>query len=225
MSHAHPRALLWILCALVAIASPARAQEIPDIDYENLSFRGLGLDWGWMAPDRLEPTQTWALRVDLGYAGPGLRILPSISYWKSPLEAAEIAGFEDRIEQLVFDQTGVATTLDLGSIEYADIAIGLDGQVVWELPLDVLTYMGLGITAHVLNGSGAAIEETVVEDMFDSVTPGFNLHVGGEYPVTDRLRVYSTGRYEVMPDFRHFRVHGGLQIMLGPNAPGEGRGG
>lgn len=213
-----------VLALATLLAPPAlAAQEIPDIDYENLSFRGFGFDWGWMVPEGLEPTSTWALRLDLGYAGPGLRIVPSVSYWKSPLESGEIGEFTTRIEQLVFDQTGQVTTLDLGTIEYSDVAIGVDGHVVWEVPFDLLTYMGLGVTAHILNGSGAVIEGTFVDDLFDSVSPGFNLHIGAEYPVTDRFRIYTVGRYEVMPDFRHFRAQVGWQIMTGPNAPGEGR--
>ena len=53
--------------------------------------------------------------------------------------------------------------------------------------------------------------------------PGFNLHLGTEYPITERLRLYGSGRYEVMPDLQYFQLRGGLQFMIGPNAPGEGR--
>lgn len=214
----------FVLVPLVAVGVAAQG-EIADIDYENLSFRGFGLDYGYMWPDRVDPTQTYGVRFDLGYAGPGLRIVPSISYWTSPLEASEMDEFTRRVEQLVEGQTGIPTTLDLGSIEYSDFAIGLDGHVVWELPLDLLTYGGLGVTAHVLDGDGEAIAGTFIEDLLDSVTAGFNLHVGAEYPVTDRMRIYTTGRYEVMPDLRYLRAQVGWQFMIGPNAPGEGRGG
>ncbi len=220
-----PASLALVASALLLAPAPGAAQEIPDIDYENLSFRGFGFDWGYLYPDRVEPAHSFAVRFDLGYAGPGLRIVPSIAYWQSPLEASEILDFTGRVEELVEDQTGQPTTLDLGTIEYTDIAIGIDGHVVWELPLDLLTYGGLGVTAHVLNGDGPAINGTFIEDLLDSVTAGFNLHLGTEYPVTDRIRVYGVGRYEVMPDLRYFRVQTGLQFMTGPNAPGEGRGG
>jgi len=221
----------WLAAALqiavCAVApSPASAQDqIPDIDYEYLSFRGIGIDWGYMWPDRVEPTQTFGLRFDLGYAGPGLRIVPSIGYWKTSFESAEIAEFETRLEQLVEEQTGVPTSLDLGSIEYSDISVGLDGHIVWSLPLGLLTYGGLGFTAHIQNGAGPAIDDTFIEDVLDSVTAGFNLHLGGEVPVSERLRVYSVGRYVLTPDLRYFRAQAGVQLMFGPNAPGEIRGG
>ena len=221
---AHGRS--WIgVWACVASIAPAGlvGQDIADIDYENLSFRGFGFDWGYMYPDKVEPTPTYSLRLDLGYAGPGLRIVPSVSYWKSPLEAAEIAEFTTRLEALVEDQIGQPTTLDLGTIEYSDIALGIDGHVVWELPLDLLTFGGLGVTVHILDGDGAVIDGTFIEDSLDSVTAGFNLHLGAEYPVTNTFRLYTVGRYEVMPDLRHFRMQVGWQIMTGPNEPGEGR--
>ena len=63
-----------------------------------------------------------------------------------------------------------------------------------------------------------------MEDLLDSVEPGFNLHVGTEYPITETMRLYASGRYEVMPDLRYLQVRAGWQFMWGPNAPGEGRG-
>lgn len=228
---ARPRipVLPWVLAlpvaALLFVPSTGGAQEIPDIDYENLSFRGIGFDWGYMVPDGVESTQTFGVRFDLGYAGPGLRIVPSLTYWRSPMDRTEIGEFTTRIEALVEDQTGQPTTLDLGTIDYTDVALGIDGHVVWELPLDVLTFGGLGVSAHVFNGDGAAINGTFIEDLLDTVTAGFNLHVGTEYPVTDRFRLYGVGRYEVLPELRYFRIQTGFQIMTGPNAPGEGRGG
>ena len=222
------RASSWIGVGLfAAMVLPLRgaAQDVADIDYEHLAFRGFGLDVGYIWPDRVEPTEAFAVRFDLGYAGPGLRIVPSVTYWNSPLEMGEVEEFADRVADLVADQTGgPPPALDLGTIEYTDIAIGIDGHVVWELPLDLLTYGGLGVAAHFLNGSGPAIDGTFVEDLLDSVEPGFNLHFGMEYPVTEGSRLYTVGRYEVMSDLRYFNVRVGWQIMTGPNAPGEGRG-
>ena len=108
----------WIAvwtCAVLTVPSALVGQDIADIDYEHLSFRGFGFDWGYMYPDRVEPTPTYAFRFDLGYAGPGLRIVPSISYWKSPFEASEIAEFTNRIETLVEDQTGHGVVLCQGN--------------------------------------------------------------------------------------------------------------
>ena len=119
---------------------------------------------------------------------------------------------------------GVRPALDLGRIDYTDIAFGVDAQVVWELPLDVLTFGGLGLAAHIMDGDGEVISGTFVEDLLDSVEPGLNLHLGTEYPIQENMRVYANGRYEVMPHLQYLQVRVGWQLMWGPNAPGEGRG-
>lgn len=214
-----------LAAACLAFPLALAGQDVADIDYEHLSFRGFGLELGYLWPDRVEPTPTYGVRFDLGYAGPGLRVTPSITYWRSDFEAEEIIEFEDRIADLVAEQNGgVRPNLDLGRIRYSDIALALDTHVVWELPLDLLTFGGLGVTAHFIDGDGTVIAGTFVEDLLDSVQPGFNLHLGAEYPVTNSMRAYTVGRYEVMPDLRYFHVRIGWQIMTGPNAPGEGRG-
>jgi hypothetical protein len=211
-------------CALLLAPGPGAAQDLADLDYENLGFRGFGLDWGYLWPNRIERAGSVGLRIDMGYAGPGLRVMPTVNYWSSPLQQKEITDLEDRIEALITEQSGVPSPdLDLGTIRWRDVAVGVDAHVVWDSLLDLLTYGGLGVTAHVLDGDGDAIADTFIDDLLDSVTAGFNLHFGMEYPVTERFRIYALSKYEVMSDLQYFTVRAGWQIMTGPNAPGEGR--
>jgi hypothetical protein len=219
------RTLCGVLLFLCLLA-PQRAatQDLADLDYENLAFRGFGFDWGYLWPTRVERTASVGMRFDMGYAGPGLRVVPSITYWSSPLRSGEITKLEDRIGALVADQTGgPAPVLDLGPIRWRDVAIGVDAHVVWDSLFDVLTYGGLGVTAHILDGDGDAIAGTFIDDLLDSVTAGFNLHFGAEYPVTNRFRMYTLAKYEVLSDIQYFTARIGWQIMTGPNAPGEER--
>ncbi|MCA9298097.1 MAG: hypothetical protein KDA28_03465, partial [Phycisphaerales bacterium] len=179
----------------------------------------------YIFPTRVERTQSLGLRMDLGYLGPGLRIVPSFTYWSSPFQASEVSELEDRFADLVAAQTGgLPPDVDLGTIEWTDYALTIDGQIVWEVPFDILTFMGLGVSAHVLDGHGDAIAGTFIEDLLDSVNAGFNLHAGWEYPVTNGFRIHGQGRYEILEDMQYFQVKAGFQFMLGPNAPGEGRG-
>lgn len=213
-----------VTCASLLLPAGALGQELADLDYEHLAFRGFGFDWGYLWPTRVEKTGGLGVRVDMGYAGPGLRIVPHASYWSSALEQGEITELEDRMEALIAAQSGSPSPpLDLGTIEWRDVAIGVDAQVVWDSLLDLLTYGGIGVTAHVLDGDGDAIAGTFIDDLLDSVTAGFNLHFGMEYPLTDRMRVFGVSKYEIMSDLQYFTVRAGWQIMVGPNAPGEGR--
>ena len=223
MSAARTRSGVLALLCLLAPAGAA-GQDLADLDYEHLSFRGFGFDWGYLWPTRVERTASVGMRFDLGYAGPGLRIVPTLTYWSSPLEQGEITELEDRIARLIADQTGgPPPALDLGRIDWRDVAIGVDAHVVWDSLFDVLTYGGLGVTAHVLDGDGDAIAGTFIDDLLDSVTAGLNLHLGAEYPVTERFRIYTIAKYEVLSDIQFFTARLGWQIMTGPNAPGEER--
>jgi hypothetical protein len=212
---------------LLAVSTPSgvAGQDLADLDYDNLSFRGFGFELGYLFPDRVENTESYGLRFDLGYLGPGLRIVPTLTYWSSPFRSAEVTELENRVAGLVVSQAGPPLpTVDLGTIKWSDVALTLDGHVVWAVPFDMLTFAGLGVSAHVLNGDGAAINGTFIEDLLDTVTAGFNLHAGLEYPVADRLRLHGQGRYEVLEDLQYFQLKFGFQLMTGPNAPGEGPG-
>lgn len=227
MGFGMPGGVLAVVALGVLAAAPraAEGQDIADFDYEHLSLRGVGVEWGYLYPSRVERTQSYGMRLDLGYLGPGLRIVPSVTYWKSPFRTEEVEELEDRVAGLVQAQAGGPTpTVDLGTIEWSDVAVGLDAHVMWSIPFNFLTFGGLGVVAHVMNGNGSAINGTFVEDLLDSVTAGFNLHAGLEYPVTDRFRLNGQGRYEVLGDLQYFHVRFGAQFMIGENAPGEERG-
>ena len=125
---------------------------------------------------------------------------------------------------LVSRQTGsLPPTVNLGTIEWTDYALGLDAHVVWSVPFDMLTYAGLGVSAHLLDGKGAAVEGTFIEDLLDSVSAGLNLHLGWEYPITNRFRIHGQGRYEVLEDMQYFQVGLGGRILWGALVPGEER--
>jgi hypothetical protein len=216
--------LRGLVLAVVLGPLPAGAQDLADLDYEYLAFRGFGFDAGYLWPTRADPTYSLGIRIDMGYAGPGLRIVPNVTYWSSALVSSEVTELEDRISQLIESQTGSApAVLNLGTLDWRDVAIGVDAHIVWDSIFDLLTYGGLGVAAHIMDGDGESIAGTFVEDALDSVTAGFNLHFGVEYPVTERFRLYSVAKYEVMSDLQFFHVRAGWQLMTGPNAPGEER--
>lgn len=219
------RAWLAAPVALAALApiGEVRAQELADFDYENLGFRGIGLELGWLAPNRVDATPSYGVRFDLGYLGPGLRITPSLTYWSSSMKTSEVRELEERVEELVDRESpgGTPASVNLGTIDWADLVLGLDGHMVWTVPGNLMTYLGAGVAAHIQNGSGEAIQGTFVEDLLDSVTAGFNLHGGLEYPLRDALRLYGVTRYEVLGDLQYLELRVGLQFMFGPASPGE----
>lgn len=217
-------AVLGVVAGTLWSPGAAPAQELADFDYENLSFRGIGAEWGRIYPTRVVGTETVAVRFDLGYLGPGLRIVPSVAYWRSPFKDSEVAGLEESVAELIADQVGgPPPAVDLGTITWTDVAVSVDAHVVWALPLDVLTFIGVGASSHILNGSGTAIDDTFVEDLLDSATAGFNLHGGVEYPVVDRVRIFGQARYEVLGDLQYLHAGMGVMLMFGGLEPAERR--
>lgn len=213
-----------VVIAGALVAGPLAGQDLADFDYENLSFRGIGVEVGGVFPSRVDNDLSLGLRMDLGYLGPGLRIVPTLGYWSSRMKAGEVRSLEVRLNELV-DRSSPAGTppadVDLGQIDWSDLVIGLDGHIVWSVPFGLLTYLGAGASAHIMNGDGEAVADTFIEDLLDTVTAGFNLHSGVEYPVSERLRLYGTVRYELLGDLRYGQMSIGTQFMFGPAAPGE----
>lgn len=218
-----------IAAALVAVtsvaSSPAAAQGLADYDYDQLSFRGIGAWVGGNWPTRVEAATTLGARADFGYAGPGLRISPHVGYWSSTMKGSEVAELETRVAELLVQQDPpIVADVDLGSIDWSDLVIGLDAHFVWAVPYDFLTYAGAGFSGHLTNGSGRGIEDTFVEDLIDSFTVGVNVHGGVEYLATDRLRVFAEARYELQADLRYPELRTGFSIYLSEPASGEERG-
>ncbi len=212
---------------LLLLAGEVNGQTtLADYDYENLSFRGFSLETGYIWPTRADDTYTLGLRVDLGYLGPGLRLIPGVAYWSSSMKDSEVTELERRFDEMVNDQLDPGsgfTGVDLGTLDWSDLVFSLDGHFVWSIPLDLLTYAGGGVSLHIMNGEGDAITGTFVEDLLDSVNPGFNLHAGLEYSLGDQFRLYGVARYEILEDLRYPELRIGGQFMLTGPAPGEVR--
>ena len=223
-----PMVAMWRLLLATGVAlSPLRAgsQELADYDYANLSFRGILAERGYIFANNVENTEILGIRFDLGFLGPGFRIVPGVAYWSSHVAQSEVADFERKLTDLNTRHGGTSPPggFDLGVIDRDDVVVSLDGHYVWSVPANFLFWMGLGASGHFLNGSGPAVDGTFVEDLLDSVSAGFNVHGGVEYPLTDRFRVYGGGKVEVLGDLRYAELRAGLTFLWGELMEGEGR--
>lgn len=218
-------ALLVAAACGVLVVPPLSGQQLADFDYENLSFRGLGLAAGGVIPNRVNSGVGYSVRADLGYLGPGVRITPVISYWSADFKNSEVNRLEQQLLDLINRNLPPSQQLSevvLDRIRLSDLSFGLDAHMVWALPtVRLLTYVGGGFAAHVMNGDGAAIEGTFVEDLLDRISAGINAHAGVEYPITPQIRAYGEGRFELIQDLRYLEFRAGVQIMVRPTIPPE----
>lgn len=219
--------ILSLGLGMLLLAQPASGQtDLADYDYENLAFRGFSFEGGYIWPTTAEPTYTIGTRIDLGYLGPGFRLVPGFSYWSSTMSDSEVQRFERNLDDLIEEEVDPGSEfdgVDLGTIDWSDFIVSMDGHFVWSVPFNLLTYLGTGLSLHFMNGDGQAIAGTFVEDLLDSVRPGINVHGGLEYPLGNRIRLYGVGRYEMMEDLRYWDLRLGGQLMLTGPAPGETR--
>lgn len=199
-----------ILAMLLLLAAPLHAQTLDDYDYENLAFRGIGLDYGRIWPNKVVSTHMISARIDLGYLGPGVRVAPSIGYWSSELRRSELVRLVEQLNELGAD----LTVEELGTVDWSDLYFNVDAHAVWTTRLRVLTYVGAGVGFHALNGQGQAIQNTFVEDLLDSITASADLIAGLEAQPFDRFRVYGEGRFTLMSDIHYPGVRIGAAFML-----------
>lgn len=186
------------------------AQGLEDYDYENLAFRGIGLAVGPVWPTKVDGAVQYTARADLGFLGPGVRIAPSLSYWTSELEEAELVRLADKLNEL-------GASLDpatLRPIDWTNVNLTLDGHYMWRVPANFFTYVGVGLGVHVLDGAGNAIDGTFVEDLLDSVTAGVSGVAGLEYAATDRFRLFGEARFTALDDVQYPSLSFGGAVMF-----------
>lgn len=210
-----------VLLALLLPATAA-AQTLEDYDYENLQFRGIGVELGYVAPWNIEPTLSFGLRGDMGFVGPHVRISPGIRYWSSRLRDEEVERLASQFIEICSRRApgSCPSSLNLGEVRRSDLELSLDAHVIPDLDSPVLPYAGGGLGLHLLNGSGEAIQGTFVEDLLDTLAPGFNLLVGGFVPIGSAVQLNLEARLVVTSDIQYGNfVVGGVWTL--PSPPGN----
>ncbi len=218
-----------VALALVALsalsAGSAQGQTLADYDYENLTFRGIGVDVGYIWPSKVQSTTTYGMHLDLGYLGPGIRIMPGLSYWSSTMKASELNRLAAQLNKLPGMGTSPISGDELGPIDWSDLSLEVAADYVWVAPANVFTYLGASVGVHALNGQGPVIDNTFIEDLLDSITPSVAAIAGVEYQPLSRLRVFGEARYTLMTDIHYPGLHVGVALLLPPRGTGEDAGG
>jgi hypothetical protein len=195
-----------LLAALLLAPQIARGQDMADYDYENLVLSGVGAHLMEVFPSRADPTLGLNVRVDLGLLGPNVRITPGLTYWASQLRDSEVERMETRIEAAC-DRGGVPCPgIELGEVEVSDLSLQVDGHYLWTTDYFVEPYAGLGVSLHLLNGSGEFVDDTFIEDLLDGIAPGLDLVGGLEFPVAGNLRVLGEARAVLTGNTRYISL-------------------
>jgi len=209
------RAFLAAIALLLAPQTLGAQGFLDEFSYEGLGLAGIGLDVGPVASDRVTTEVSIGVLVDYGMIAPRVRVLFGINYFKGELDQNEIDDFERRLLQIIRDPTGDAT-VDIGRVGWSNLEATLDLQYIFPSSPRLFTYVGLGIGAHIRNGSGAAIDDTFVEDALDTITASADLSFGVEVVLTDRIHFTTNVRGVLSSELLIVSARAGLMYRIIP---------
>jgi hypothetical protein len=199
---------LAIVAGLLLTAT-ASAQGLEEYDYANLGFRGFGVEVLYVNASQNEGTLGIGARLDLGFLGPNVRVVPRFGYWKAGVEASQVSELEAQLEVA----SGLAPgSISLGNIERSAYIIGSDFQ--WTAPDGrVSPYIGIGLDAYILNDDGTAIRNTFLDDLV--ITAGVSGTIGTRISLSDSWRFYGEVRGAAVPDASSLGIAAGLMVVTG----------
>lgn len=160
--------------------------------YDDLRLSGIQIDVGLIGASELVGATVGGLRIDYGRIAPRVRLLLGISYFRSQFDAASRRRFEARLDSIV--NPGTSDSINLGRIRLGDVIGDVDFQYVLPQGNGITAYVGVGMSVHLRNGSGSAINGTFVEDALDVITAGANGTIGFEFDLARAWRFTVEGR-------------------------------
>src|SRR5216110_116233 len=180
--------------------------------YDNLRFSGIQLDVGLLGASDLTGATVGGLRVDYGRIAPKVRLLLGLSYFQSQFDQQARDRLEQRLDSIVNPST--PDSIDLGRISLSDLIGDIDFQFVFPQGHGITAYLGTGVSIHVRNGSGAAINGTFVEDALDVITAGLNGTMGFEFNLSPAWRFTVDGRGVLSSGLRSVSLRTGIMYRL-----------
>jgi len=152
-------------------------------------------------------TETYAIEADYGEIVPRVRVVFSASFWGSHLNDETLRRYQDQLGQVIEDPTG-DYQISLGSVRVSDIALCIDAR--WTPKAFRSTFLqpygGGGISAHVLNAEGRAIENTFVERALDNIAVAPTVLAGVDAVFFKQVALGMQARYDLVNAARHGSV-------------------
>jgi hypothetical protein len=204
--------LVLLLSAHPAIRLSAQG-VLNEFSYENMHLSGIQLDAGVLGASQLTGATVGGLRLDFGRIAPKVRLLLGLSYFHSHFDQKTLSRFAEALDSIIVDPSG-DDVIDLGTINLSDVIGDVDFQYIFPQGHGITAYMGAGVSVHLRNGSGAAINGTFVEDALDVVTAGLNGTVGFEFSLARAWRFTLDGRGVLASGLHTASLRTGLMYRL-----------
>jgi len=186
-----------------------------EFSYDNLRLSGIQLDVGVLGATQLTGATVGGLRLDYGRIAPKVRLLLGLSYFRSNFDQHALDQFATKLDSFV--NPGTPDSIELGQVKLGDIIGDVDFQFIFPQGRGITAYVGTGVSIHVRNGSGDAINGTFVEDALDVVTAGLNGTIGFEFNLARKWRFTVDGRGVLSSGLSTASVRTGLMYRLHGN--------
>lgn len=197
------------LFLLIGAVRPAEAQNLEQYDYANLGLRAIGAEIIYVSPSQNDGTVGLGARIDLGFLGPGLRVVPRFAYWKADVEASSIDRLERQLEEVSELEPG---SINLGAIDRSAYVIGTDVQFITSLDR-VSPYIGAGLDIYALNNDGDAIRGTFLDDLV--ITAGVSAVGGLQVALSPLWSAYGELRATAVTDASSLGAAFGIYYTFG----------
>lgn len=185
-------AVILVLLAVWPSGRLTAQGMLNDFSYDNLKLSGIQVDIGVLGASELTGATVGGVRLDFGRIAPKVRLMLGLSYFSSHFDQKSLDKFATKLDDFV--NPGTPDSIVLGQVKLSDIIGDVDFQLAFPQGRGITAYVGAGVSAHIRNGSGAAINGTFVEDALDVVTAGLNGTIGFEFNVARAWRFTLDGR-------------------------------
>ncbi|MFN2571953.1 MAG: hypothetical protein ABR537_10150 [Gemmatimonadales bacterium] len=216
-------AMLVVVLLTIRPSAHLSAQGVLNqFSYDDLRLSGIQVDFGILGASELTGTTVGGLRIDYGRIAPRVRLLLGLSYFHSQFDQQARRRFEDRLDSIIIDPSG-DDSISVGKISLGDLIGDVDFQLVFPQGHGITAYIGTGVSIHLRNGSGSAINGTFVEDALDVITAGLNGTMGFEFNLSPAWRFTVDGRGVLSSGLRTASLRTGIMYRLrGSREPGAG---
>jgi len=181
--------------------------------YDSLKLWGIQADLGVLGASRLRGTVVGGIRLDYGRIAPRIRVLLGVSYFKGEFDRNATNQLAQRLRAIVNDPDS-NFVIDVGRIMWSDLTTDVDLQYVLPQGHTVTAYLGAGLSLHIMNGSGKAINGTFVEDALDGVSAGLNGTMGFETATSPTWRFTVGARGVLSTQLSTGSLRGGIMYRL-----------
>lgn len=204
--------LVLLLLAVGPSGRLAAQGVLNQFSYDNLRLSGIQLDAGLLGASDLIGSTVGGLRVDYGRIAPKVRLLLGLSYFHTRFDQQALQRFERRLDSIV--NPGTPDNINLGRISLSDVVGDVDFQFVFPQGNGITAYLGTGVSIHMRNGSGPAINGTFMEDALDVITAGLNGTMGFEFNLSKAWRFTVDGRGVLSSGLRSVSLRTGIMYRL-----------